>query len=87
MSDAGPAMSKQPRQPRLGRSRQHLFLDRSVAQCHRRDPEQLLPFADKQCLEAFAGFERGVYAGLDAGIGQKASGSVSVASPAGEGTD
>jgi methyl acetate hydrolase len=27
---------------------------------------QLLPFADKQCLEAFAGFERGVYAGLDA---------------------
>ena len=32
---------------------------------------QLLPFADKQCLEAFAGFERGVYAGLDAG--QKAA--------------
>ena len=28
---------------------------------------QLLPFADKKCLEAFAGFERGVYAGLDAG--------------------
>jgi methyl acetate hydrolase len=27
---------------------------------------QLLPFADKTCLEAFAGFERGVYAGLDA---------------------
>ncbi len=27
---------------------------------------QLLPFADRQCLEAFAGFERGVYAGLDA---------------------
>ncbi|MGH6741094.1 MAG: 1,4-butanediol diacrylate esterase, partial [Bradyrhizobium sp.] len=27
---------------------------------------QVLPFADKQCLEAFAGFERGVYAGLDA---------------------
>ena len=27
---------------------------------------QLLPFVDKQCLEAFAGFERGVYAGLDA---------------------
>ena len=27
---------------------------------------QLLPFADKKCLEAFAGFERGVYAGLDA---------------------
>jgi len=26
---------------------------------------QLLPFADTQCLEAFAGFERGVYAGLD----------------------
>jgi methyl acetate hydrolase len=27
---------------------------------------QMLPFADKKCLEAFAGFERGVYAGLDA---------------------
>ena len=27
---------------------------------------QLLPFADRQCLEAFTGFERGVYAGLDA---------------------
>jgi hypothetical protein len=26
---------------------------------------QLLPFADKKCLEAFAGFESGVYAGLD----------------------
>jgi CubicO group peptidase (beta-lactamase class C family) len=33
---------------------------------------QLLPFADKNCLEAFAGFERGVYAGLDA-TGQKAA--------------
>ena len=32
---------------------------------------QLLPFADKKCLEAFAGFERGVYAELDAG--QKAA--------------
>jgi methyl acetate hydrolase len=32
---------------------------------------QLLPFADGKCLEAFAGFERGVYAGLDAG--QKAA--------------
>ncbi|SDO13955.1 serine hydrolase [Afipia sp. GAS231] len=32
---------------------------------------QLLPFADKKCLEAFAGFERGVYADLDAG--QKAA--------------
>jgi CubicO group peptidase (beta-lactamase class C family) len=28
---------------------------------------QLLPFADAKCLEAFAGLERGVYAGLDAG--------------------
>ncbi len=28
---------------------------------------QLLPFADHKCLEAFAGFERGVYAGLNAG--------------------
>jgi methyl acetate hydrolase len=27
---------------------------------------QVLPFADSKCLEAFAGFERGVYAGLDA---------------------
>jgi CubicO group peptidase (beta-lactamase class C family) len=33
---------------------------------------QLLPFADKYSLEAFAGFERGVYAGLDA-AGQKAA--------------
>ncbi|WP_291847757.1 serine hydrolase domain-containing protein [Bradyrhizobium sp.] len=32
---------------------------------------QLLPFADGKCLEAFAGFERAVYAGLDAG--QKAA--------------
>jgi CubicO group peptidase (beta-lactamase class C family) len=32
---------------------------------------QLLPFADARCLEAFAGFERGIYAGLDAG--QKAA--------------
>jgi len=32
---------------------------------------QLLPFADTKCLEAFAGFERGVYADLDAG--QKAA--------------
>jgi len=34
---------------------------------------QLLPFADGKCLEAFAGFERGIYAGLDAGSGQKAA--------------
>jgi methyl acetate hydrolase len=34
---------------------------------------QVLPFADAKCLEAFAGFERGVYAGLDAGSGQKAA--------------
>jgi hypothetical protein len=27
---------------------------------------QVLPFADGECLEAFAGFERGVYAALDA---------------------
>src|SRR5712664_968887 len=33
---------------------------------------QLLPFVDKHCMEAFAGFERGVYAGLDA-TGQKAA--------------
>ncbi len=34
---------------------------------------QLLPFADAKCLDAFAGFERGVYDGLDAGSGQKAA--------------
>jgi hypothetical protein len=34
---------------------------------------QLLPFADQNSLEGFAGFERGVYAGLDAGSGQKAA--------------
>src|SRR4051795_5622773 len=28
---------------------------------------QVLPFADRKCLEAFAAFESGVYAGLDAG--------------------
>ena len=33
---------------------------------------QVLPFADGKCLEAFAGFESGVYAGLDA-TGQKAA--------------
>ncbi|MCP3474378.1 beta-lactamase family protein [Bradyrhizobium sp. CCGUVB1N3] len=33
---------------------------------------QLLPFVDAKCLEAFAGFERGVYAGLDAS-GQRAA--------------
>jgi CubicO group peptidase (beta-lactamase class C family) len=34
---------------------------------------QLLPFADQHCLAAFAGFERGIYAGLDAAGGQKAA--------------
>lgn len=34
---------------------------------------QVLPFVDAKCIEAFAGFERGVYAGLDAGSGQKAA--------------
>ena len=34
---------------------------------------QLLPFVDKKCLEAFAGFEAGIYAGLDATTGQKAA--------------
>ena len=34
---------------------------------------QLLPFADGKALEAFTAFERGVYAGLDAGSGQKAA--------------
>lgn len=33
---------------------------------------QVLPFADGQCLEAFAGFERGVYNGLEA-TGQRAA--------------
>ena len=63
----------QPRQPRLGRPRQHLFLDRSGAQRHRRDPDAAVAVRGRQCLEAFAGFERGVYAGLDAGSGQKAA--------------
>ncbi|WJR78272.1 serine hydrolase domain-containing protein [Bradyrhizobium sp. NP1] len=34
---------------------------------------QVLPFADRLCLEAFAGFERGVYAGLGAAGGKKAA--------------
>jgi CubicO group peptidase (beta-lactamase class C family) len=34
---------------------------------------QLFPFADRDCLEAFAAFERGVYAGLDAAGGKKAA--------------
>jgi methyl acetate hydrolase len=34
---------------------------------------QLLPFADRHSLEAFAGFERGIYSGLGAGSGQKAA--------------
>ena len=34
---------------------------------------QLLPFADPHCLKAFAGFERGIYASLDAAGGQKAA--------------
>ena len=32
---------------------------------------QLLPFVDAKCLQVFAGFERGVYAGLDAGSSGK----------------
>jgi CubicO group peptidase (beta-lactamase class C family) len=34
---------------------------------------QVLPFADQKCLEAFAGFEHGVYAGLDAAGGRQAA--------------
>jgi methyl acetate hydrolase len=34
---------------------------------------QLFPFGDSKCLEAFAGFERGVYDGLDLDSGQKAA--------------
>jgi CubicO group peptidase (beta-lactamase class C family) len=34
---------------------------------------QLLPFADPHCLQAFAGFEHGVYAGLDAAADEKAA--------------
>ncbi|MGO4507294.1 serine hydrolase domain-containing protein [Bradyrhizobium sp. 2TAF36] len=34
---------------------------------------QVLPFVDAKCIEAFTGFERGVYAGLDAGSGKKAA--------------
>ena len=33
---------------------------------------QVLPFVDKKCVEAFCGFESGIYAGLDA-TGQKAA--------------
>lgn len=34
---------------------------------------QVLPFVDAKCLEAFAGFERGVYAGLDTESGKRAA--------------
>jgi methyl acetate hydrolase len=34
---------------------------------------QMLPFVDNKCLEAFADFESGVYAGLDTTTGQKAA--------------
>ncbi|WP_407177622.1 serine hydrolase domain-containing protein [Bradyrhizobium sp. STM 3562] len=34
---------------------------------------QTLPFADQKCLEAFAGFERGIYDGLGAAGGKKAA--------------
>jgi methyl acetate hydrolase len=35
---------------------------------------QVLPsFVDAKCIEAYAGFERGVYTGLDAGSGEKAA--------------
>jgi CubicO group peptidase (beta-lactamase class C family) len=34
---------------------------------------QMLPFGDQKCLEAFAGFERGIYDGLDAAGGRKAA--------------
>jgi methyl acetate hydrolase len=34
---------------------------------------QMLPFVDAKCLEAFAGFESGIYAGLDATRGSKAA--------------
>ena len=34
---------------------------------------QVLPFADRKCLEAFAAFEVGIYAGLDAAGGRKAA--------------
>jgi CubicO group peptidase (beta-lactamase class C family) len=34
---------------------------------------QMLPFADAKCLEAFAGFETSIYAGLDAASGSKAA--------------
>jgi hypothetical protein len=55
----------QPRQPRLGRARQYIFLARPDARCRRRDPHAaLLPFADHKVLELFAKFESGVYAGV-----------------------
>ncbi len=34
---------------------------------------QMLPFGDQKCLEAFAGFERGIYDGLGAAGGRKAA--------------
>ena len=34
---------------------------------------QMLPFADAKCLEAFAGFESGIYADLEASSGNKAA--------------
>jgi hypothetical protein len=45
---------------------------RSLSPCAGVILMQVLPFVDQKCLEAFAGFERGVYAGLDA-AGQKAA--------------
>ncbi len=38
----------QRRQPRLGRPRQHLFLDRSGAQCRRRDPDAAVAVRRRQ---------------------------------------
>ena len=45
----------QPRQPRLGRPRQHLFLDRSVAQRHRRDPDAAVAVRRRQVPGSFRG--------------------------------
>jgi len=46
---------------------QHLLLDSIVARRLRVLLTQLLPFADQHPWKPFAGFERGVYADLDAG--------------------
>ena len=49
----------------LGGACEHLLLDRSHARHRRVILMQVLPFVDRKCVKAFAGFERAIYAGLD----------------------